>query len=147
MKVHVAIRPAGWSFFEPYSDYWESPFYQEHPEWRCVDRDGTPVDRMSWAVPEVPPTHDRAAARAGPLWRGRRRTSCSIAAIPSGALRAAGPASCSRRNMAPIRDQIPEIRSADRRLAVGCRYDDSARSCGRCSTRSRRRGRKGDAWN
>ena len=53
MKVHVAVRPAGWTFFEPYSDYWESPFYRDHPEWRCVDRDGTPVDRMSWAVPEV----------------------------------------------------------------------------------------------
>lgn len=53
MKVHVAIRPAGWSFFEPYTDYWESPFYEDHPEWRCTDRDGTPVTRMSWAVPEV----------------------------------------------------------------------------------------------
>lgn len=53
MKVHVAIRPAGWSFFEPYTDYWESPFYKDHPEWRCTDRDGTPVTRMSWAVPEV----------------------------------------------------------------------------------------------
>jgi hypothetical protein len=53
LQVHVGIRPAGWSFFEPYSDYWESPFYQEHPQWRCEDRDGTPVARMSWAVPEV----------------------------------------------------------------------------------------------
>jgi len=53
MKVHVGLRPAGWSFLEPYSDFWESPFYQKHPEWRCEDRDGTPVTRMSWAVPEV----------------------------------------------------------------------------------------------
>ena len=53
MKVHVANRPAGWSFFEPYTEFWESPFYLEHPAWRCVDRDGTPVTRMSWAVPEV----------------------------------------------------------------------------------------------
>ncbi len=53
MNVHVGIRPAGWSFFEPYSDYWESPFYQTNPQWRCEDRDGTPVTRMSWAVPEV----------------------------------------------------------------------------------------------
>ncbi|MBI3852078.1 MAG: hypothetical protein HY298_17610 [Verrucomicrobia bacterium] len=53
MQVHVGIRPAGWSFFEPYSDYWESPFYQNNPQWRCEDRDGTPVTRMSWAVPEV----------------------------------------------------------------------------------------------
>ncbi len=53
MKVHVGIRPAGWSFFEPFADYWESPFYRQHPQWRCQDRDGTPVTRMSWAVPEV----------------------------------------------------------------------------------------------
>jgi hypothetical protein len=53
MKVHVSFRPAGWSFFEPYCDYWESDFYRQHPEWRCEDRDGTPVTRMSWAVPEV----------------------------------------------------------------------------------------------
>jgi hypothetical protein len=53
MKVHVGIRPAGWSFFEPYSEHWETPFYQRNPQWRCSDRDGTPVTRMSWAVPEV----------------------------------------------------------------------------------------------
>jgi hypothetical protein len=53
LKVHVGIRPAGWSFFEPYTDYWESPFYKNNPQWRCEDRDGTPVTRMSWAVPEV----------------------------------------------------------------------------------------------
>jgi hypothetical protein len=53
LKVHVGIRPAGWSFFEPYTEFWETPFYREHPEWRCIDRDGTTVTRMSWAVPEV----------------------------------------------------------------------------------------------
>ncbi|MBI3987088.1 MAG: hypothetical protein HY343_09220 [Lentisphaerae bacterium] len=53
MKVHVGIRPAGWSFVEPYLDYWEPAFYRQNPQWRCVDRDGTPVARMSWAVPEV----------------------------------------------------------------------------------------------
>jgi len=53
LKVHVGIRPAGWSFFEPYTDYWESPFYKQNPQWRCEDRDGSAVARMSWAVPEV----------------------------------------------------------------------------------------------
>ncbi|MFH1566779.1 MAG: hypothetical protein ABIL09_02190 [Gemmatimonadota bacterium] len=53
LKVHVGLRPAGWSFVEPYPDYWDSPFYRQNPQWRCVDRDGTPVARMSWAVPEV----------------------------------------------------------------------------------------------
>jgi hypothetical protein len=53
MKVHVGARPAGWTIFEPFPDFWETPFYKQHREWRCVDRDGTPVTRMSWAVPEV----------------------------------------------------------------------------------------------
>ena len=53
MKVHVAIRPAAWMHSEPLSDFFNSRFYQEHPEWRCVDRDGTPVARMSFAVPQV----------------------------------------------------------------------------------------------
>jgi hypothetical protein len=53
LKVQVAVRPAGWSFVEPFTDFWETSFYKEHPQWRCEDRDGTPVTRMSWAVPEV----------------------------------------------------------------------------------------------
>lgn len=28
-------------------------FYERHPEWRCVDHDGTPVARLSAAFPEV----------------------------------------------------------------------------------------------
>jgi len=53
MKVHIGVRPAGWSFWEPISTMFRSNFYEQHPEWRCVDRDCTPVARMSWAVPEV----------------------------------------------------------------------------------------------
>ncbi len=53
MKVHASIRPAGWSFFEPYAELWETPFYKQNPQWRCIDRDGTPTTRMSWAVPAV----------------------------------------------------------------------------------------------
>ena len=53
IKVHVGLRPAGWSFLEPYADFWQTPFFNDHPQWRCVDADGTPVARMSWAVPEV----------------------------------------------------------------------------------------------
>ena len=53
LKVHVAVRPGGWSFVEPYTDFWETPFYKNNPQWRCEDKDGTPVTRMSWAVPEV----------------------------------------------------------------------------------------------
>jgi len=53
MKVHVSIRPGAWQYTEPMSDFFKSRFYLEHPEWRCVDRDGTLVPRMSLAVPEV----------------------------------------------------------------------------------------------
>ncbi|OGV63157.1 MAG: hypothetical protein A2498_04875 [Lentisphaerae bacterium RIFOXYC12_FULL_60_16] len=30
-----------------------SRFYDEHPEWRCIDIDGRPVNRLSYAYPEV----------------------------------------------------------------------------------------------
>jgi len=53
LKVHVGVRPGGWTYYQPYTDMFRSRFYDEHPEWRTVDRDGTPVARMSWAVPEV----------------------------------------------------------------------------------------------
>jgi uncharacterized lipoprotein YddW (UPF0748 family) len=38
---------------EPLSDFFNSRFYQEHPQWRCTDQDGTTVARMSFAVPQV----------------------------------------------------------------------------------------------
>ena len=53
IKVQVGIRPGGWSFVEPFTDFWETPFYKKNPQWRCEDRDGKPVTRLSWAVPEV----------------------------------------------------------------------------------------------
>jgi len=53
LKVHVGIRMGAWTHTAPFSDFYNSRFYQEHPEWRCTDRDGTPVARMSLAVPQV----------------------------------------------------------------------------------------------
>jgi len=32
VKGHVSVRPAGWSFFKPNTDFREPPFYQQHPE-------------------------------------------------------------------------------------------------------------------
>jgi len=53
IKAVVAVRPGFWGFWhEPFAGQ-ESPFYKNNPQWRCVDRDGTIVERMSWAVPEV----------------------------------------------------------------------------------------------
>ena len=60
MKVHVGIRPAGWSYYQPYNGLWDSPFYLNNPQWRCIDRAdrGAPeITRMSWAVPEVRRSH------------------------------------------------------------------------------------------
>ncbi|MBI3922684.1 MAG: hypothetical protein HY318_14780 [Armatimonadetes bacterium] len=53
MKVHVSIRTGAWVYPGPLADFFSSKFFQQHPEWRCVDRDGTEVTRMSLAVPEV----------------------------------------------------------------------------------------------
>jgi len=53
MAIHIGMRPAAWKFELSYEDYFISDFYRAHPEWRCCDRDGTPVTRMSFAVPEV----------------------------------------------------------------------------------------------
>src|SRR5439155_18409782 len=32
IKAQVGIRPGGWSFVEPFTDFWETPFYKSHPE-------------------------------------------------------------------------------------------------------------------
>jgi len=53
MTVFVCVRPAAWQYQPPMEDFFRSPFYDNNPRWRCVDRDGTPVARMSYAVPEV----------------------------------------------------------------------------------------------
>lgn len=53
LKVHVSIRPACWTLPGLPGNYYNSPFYMNHPEWRCRDRDGTVWARMSFAVPEV----------------------------------------------------------------------------------------------
>ena len=52
-EFHVMVRPAGWKAAIPYEETFNSKFYEAHPEWRCVDRDGTPTLHMSYAVPEV----------------------------------------------------------------------------------------------
>ena len=53
VEFHIMLRPAGWKACIPYEETFDSAFYEAHPEWRCVDRDGTPTMHMSHAVPEV----------------------------------------------------------------------------------------------
>jgi hypothetical protein len=50
---HVMLRPAGWVGSMPYEETFNSEFFYAHPEWRCIDRDGTPTFFMSYANPEV----------------------------------------------------------------------------------------------
>ena len=52
-KILIGIRAAAWQCPPEFEDYFTSDFYRDHPEWRTYDRDGTPVMRMSYAVPEV----------------------------------------------------------------------------------------------
>ncbi len=52
-EFHVMLRPGGWMGSMPYEETFNSRFYQNHPEWRCYDKDGTPAFYMSYAVPEV----------------------------------------------------------------------------------------------
>jgi hypothetical protein len=52
-EFHVMLRPAGWKAAIPYEETFDSAFYAAHPEWHCIDRDGTPTMHMSFAFPEV----------------------------------------------------------------------------------------------
>ncbi|MCP5557581.1 MAG: hypothetical protein H7A55_07480 [Verrucomicrobiaceae bacterium] len=53
VEFHVMLRPAGWVGSMPYEETFNSKFFYEHPEWRCIDRDGTPTFYLSYAVPQV----------------------------------------------------------------------------------------------
>jgi len=52
-EFHVMLRPAGWVGSMPYEETFNSKFFYEHPEWRCIDRDDTPTFYLSYAIPEV----------------------------------------------------------------------------------------------
>jgi hypothetical protein len=52
-EFHVMIRPTGFMASYPFDETFDSRFARAHPEWRCVDRDGTPTMHMSYAYPEV----------------------------------------------------------------------------------------------
>ena len=53
VEFHIMIRPGAWQGTAALDETFSSRFFREHPEWRCVDRDGTPTFYMSYAVPEV----------------------------------------------------------------------------------------------
>jgi hypothetical protein len=51
LELHGSYRVGGW--VSPPPEYAGDWFYRQHPEWRCVDRDGRPIARMSYAFPGV----------------------------------------------------------------------------------------------
>lgn len=53
LKVYLSQRANAWVSEPPYDASFTSDFYRNHPEWRCVDRDGSEIARMSYAFPEV----------------------------------------------------------------------------------------------
>ena len=52
-ELHVYIRMEAFAGSYPHEDLVWSEFFHDHPEWWCLDRDGNPVNRLSYAVPEV----------------------------------------------------------------------------------------------
>ncbi|MSP13591.1 MAG: hypothetical protein EXR62_11615 [Chloroflexi bacterium] len=53
LEFHGSYRVGGWIAAPEEASYLTGRFYAAHPEWRCVDRDGTPITRMSYAFPGV----------------------------------------------------------------------------------------------
>lgn len=52
-KIFIGFRSQSWQTPPALEDYFSSRFYRDHPAYRAYDRDGTPVMRMSYAVPQV----------------------------------------------------------------------------------------------
>lgn len=52
-EILICLRAAGWKGAPPWEEFFMSEFYEAHPEWRCVDHDGTPTMHMSYAAEEV----------------------------------------------------------------------------------------------
>jgi len=53
LEFHAAYRVAGFYFPAPEDEWNRNGLYHRHPEWRCVDREGQVVPRLSYAYPGV----------------------------------------------------------------------------------------------
>ena len=49
-EFHVFVRPAAWQASIPWEGSFNSQFYRDHPEWRCVDREGRQAMFMSYTA-------------------------------------------------------------------------------------------------
>ncbi len=52
-EILICLRAAGWKAAPPWEEFFMSDFYEAHPEWRCIDYDGTPTMHLSYASEEV----------------------------------------------------------------------------------------------
>ncbi len=52
-EILICLRAGGWKCAPPWEEFFMSEFYEAHPEWRCIDHDGTPTMFLSYAVDEV----------------------------------------------------------------------------------------------
>ncbi|MBT3345980.1 MAG: hypothetical protein HN712_14955 [Gemmatimonadetes bacterium] len=52
-ELHVYIRMEAFAGSYPHEELVWSRFFYDHPQWWCLDRNGHPVNRLSYAVPEV----------------------------------------------------------------------------------------------
>jgi len=52
-EILICLRAAGWKGAPPWEEFFMSNFYEAHPEWRCIDHDGTPTMHLSYAIEEV----------------------------------------------------------------------------------------------
>ena len=53
IEVHAAYRVGGFLFPAPHFQDNGDSFFERHPELRCVDREGNPLPRISYAFPET----------------------------------------------------------------------------------------------
>ena len=53
LEFYVGERMGAFAIYPPFEDTYTGPLYRNHPEWRCIDRDGTPIARMSYAFTGV----------------------------------------------------------------------------------------------
>jgi len=52
-EILLHVRVGGWIGSVPWEENFRSDFYEAHPEWRCIDYDGTPTMYLSYAVEAV----------------------------------------------------------------------------------------------
>ena len=53
LEFYVSQRAGAWMCTPPFDDMFGGKFFDDHPQWRCMDKDGVPVTRLSYAYEGV----------------------------------------------------------------------------------------------